>query len=359
MTATEQVLRDFLKATPRVALADLPTPVERLTKMEKTLGVGELWCKRDDLTGTLYGGNKVRKLEFLFGDARALGQKRAWTVGAIGSHHVLATALYGQKLGFEIHALQFPQPVTQHVRNNLLALSTTGAKLHLVGKEKLPFKVIEQHVKAFFNKGEGSSYLIPGGGSSKIGALGYVLAAFELARDIAENRCPEPDYIFVPAGTCGTLAGLWCGLQLAGLKSRLIGVRVIDSILCNTPLIRKLVMGITKILKSRGIDQEPLKIARYKWILLHSEFGKGYGVEKPEATALARELSEAEKISLEPTYTAKAFHGIFSNRNKFDLKQKKVLFWNTFSSADLSDLIKAGDNKLLPADYKGFFEDLK
>ena len=132
-------------------------------------------------------------------------------------------------------------------------------------------------------------------------------------------------------------------------------MRVIDSILCNTALIRKLVMTITSTLRAEGLNRDPLKIAKYKWILCHSDFGKGYGVEKPEATSLAKELDKLEKISLEPTYTAKTFHAILSNRDKFDLQRKKVLFWNTFSSANLSERIKAGNKNLLPEDYQGFF----
>ena len=104
---------------PHLPLGELPTPVERLALPAR----GEVWVKRDDLSALAYGGNKIRKLEFLLADATARGCEAVWTLGAIGSHHALATALYAEPAGLDTHILHFPQPLTEHVRQVLLALS--------------------------------------------------------------------------------------------------------------------------------------------------------------------------------------------------------------------------------------------
>src|SRR5688572_3769772 len=106
------------RALPRIALGDYPTPVERSAALSKSLGC-ELFIKRDDLSGLPYGGNKVRKLEFLFGDLKARDKTAAITVGGLGSHHVLATVLYGNKVGVKIGAALFPQPLTEHAQDTL------------------------------------------------------------------------------------------------------------------------------------------------------------------------------------------------------------------------------------------------
>jgi 1-aminocyclopropane-1-carboxylate deaminase/D-cysteine desulfhydrase-like pyridoxal-dependent ACC family enzyme len=97
----------------RLSLGTYPTPVHELTQASR--GGCSLWVKRDDLTGEAYGGNKVRKLEYLLADARARGATRLVTIGAVGSHHVLATTLYGRREGFAVEAALVPQPRTDHV----------------------------------------------------------------------------------------------------------------------------------------------------------------------------------------------------------------------------------------------------
>ncbi|MCX6898890.1 MAG: pyridoxal-phosphate dependent enzyme [Verrucomicrobia bacterium] len=126
-------LRDTM---PFVPLGTYPTPVERLTTVEHAARLpagGQLWVKRDDLSGEPWGMSKVRKLEHYFGDARAAGARRVLTFGPLGSNHTLATALYGQQLGFEVHLQLWPEPPAERVRQTLLAERALGAKLFLVG----------------------------------------------------------------------------------------------------------------------------------------------------------------------------------------------------------------------------------
>src|SRR5690606_25476577 len=118
-----------LERLPRLELATLPTPVTACAALSRALRT-QVMCKRDDQTSAIYGGNKVRKLEFLLGDARAKGCDALSTVGAFGSHHVLASTIHGRALGFEVHAVLLPQPWTSHVAENLRADLAAGAVLH-------------------------------------------------------------------------------------------------------------------------------------------------------------------------------------------------------------------------------------
>src|SRR5688572_13833817 len=115
-----------LARIPWMSLAEVPTPVQPI---DLQIGGAECWIKRDDLTSQIYGGNKVRKLEFLLAHAAARGVKRLITAGAAGSHHALATAVFGRQTGFAVSLVLFPQPLTDHVRAVLLTDAALGAEL--------------------------------------------------------------------------------------------------------------------------------------------------------------------------------------------------------------------------------------
>lgn len=338
-----------------VSLADLPTPVERLSDLGSEVGIDELWVKRDDLTSTVYGGNKVRKLEFLLGHALAQDYDGVWTVGAIGSHHVLATSLYARQLGLEPHALHFPQPLTDHVLEVLRALSTTRPNLELVdSKHALPIKMAKHHVKRWLSRSD-DPYYIPGGGSSPLGVLGYVNAAYELASQVEAGELPEPKAIYVAAGTCGTLAGLTLGIRLSGLSTEVIGVRVVDKVLANPVLTANLANRAGRILSRTGVDVPRIR-ARHVQIV-NEQFGAGYGEETPEgrkAIELAERFAEFE---LDPTYTAKAFAGLLSAVENSEDPPSPLLYWHTLSSADLTPLIaKSNPERDLPREYRKYFD---
>ncbi len=338
---------------PHVSLANLPTPVESLDRLGEELGIKGLWVKRDDKTATLYGGNKVRKLEFILADAVEQGHKRVWTVGAVGSHHVLATSLYARKLGLEPHALHFPQPLTEHVREVLRALSTTEPQLELIGsKHALPGAMIKSRVKEWLSRAE-NPYYIPGGGSSPRGVLGYVNGALELARQIDNGDLPLPDAIFVAAGTCGTLSGLALGSRMAELPCPIIGVRVVDKVLANPLVAASLANRAGKILADCGVEVP--HIGPTDITIIDNQIGPGYG----EATAQGtRALERAQKLGgleLDPTYTAKAFAGLLDFIEQSQKPLTNLLYWHTLSSADLSPLIEEADVMHgLPEAYREF-----
>ncbi|HEX6693602.1 MAG TPA: pyridoxal-phosphate dependent enzyme, partial [Longimicrobiales bacterium] len=199
-------------AIPWVELATLPTPIETVTLPpaggENALSVQ---VKRDDLSGDAYGGNKVRKLEFLLAAARARGATRVVTAGAFGSHHALATTVYARRLGFDVTTILFPQHVTPHVRGIPLMCAALGAEVRFTPRmEGVPFALWRAALD-----GRGRTCVIPPGGSDAIGTLGYVEAGLELAAQWQESRSKRPARIHVAAGTLGTAAGLALGLALA------------------------------------------------------------------------------------------------------------------------------------------------
>jgi 1-aminocyclopropane-1-carboxylate deaminase/D-cysteine desulfhydrase-like pyridoxal-dependent ACC family enzyme len=343
------------RAIPHVALADLPTPVQAIFRAGDVLGAPKLYIKRDDLSGADYGGNKVRKLEFLLGEALAQGHKDVMTMGAIGSHHVLATSIYARKLGLNPAAQHFPQPITPHVLKNLRALSTTRPELSLVGHPaQLPFEIFKAKLDAWLAR-RPPTYLVPAGGSSALGAVGYVNAALELAAQIERGELPEPDYLFVTTGTGGTFAGLLLGTKMACLKTQVIGVRVVDRAVCNSPNMLRLANGCAALLRTYGIDASTLTLRDIR--LVDGYIGDGYGI--PTAAALWAEgvFRDNEGIDLDFTYTAKTAAAICGERDRLGLKDKTVLYWHTLSSADLSNrLAEADPARDLPAAYQIFFE---
>ena len=319
-------------AIPFVPLGQFPTPVERVGGV---LGERvELWVKRDDRSGSsgLYGGNKVRKLEFLLGDARARGAKRLVTLGGFGSHHVLATAIYGQAQGYGVDAIVFPQPITGHVKETVLAGAAAGCTFHAVNgyAAVVPLSLS-------LRARSGSHWIAPGG-SSPTGTLGYVAAALELAEQVRAGRLPVPEVIYLALGSCGTVAGLLVGLAVAGLPVPLVAVRVVPSIVCNRRRTVALALQTARLLARHGVSVPPLPLDSLR--VDHRFFGGAYGLATPQAEA-AVERAARGGLHLETTYTGKAFAALCADADAGRLDGKAVLFLDTFSSADLGPLLAA------------------
>jgi 1-aminocyclopropane-1-carboxylate deaminase/D-cysteine desulfhydrase-like pyridoxal-dependent ACC family enzyme len=301
-------------------LGALPTPVERLP----ALGV---WVKRDDLSGALYGGNKVRKLEFLLADAAGRGARRIVTLSAFGSHHLLATALYGKQAGLEVCGLVCPQPSTEHARDTLLLSAGAGACLHPVcNLAAVPVAL----AVAARRHGDGVRVFIPPGGSSPLGALGYVAAAFELAEQVQAGALPRPDAIYLPLGSGGTTAGLAVGMRLTKLEGvRLLAVRAYDRLLANTHHLAWLANRTAALIRAAGGPDAGRFRAR-DFDLIDDQFGSGYGRATPAAQA-AHAVAAHWGLRVETTYTAKALAAVLARPRR----RGQVVFWNTYSSVPL------------------------
>lgn len=331
-------------------LANLPTPVLRLDNVSAQAGA-EIWIKRDDLTSHVYGGNKVRKLEFVLGDALLRKKKTLVTMGGLGSNHGLATAIFGDQLGFDVVLKLMAQPINEYVLKNLRLFAAFRAQIdYCPTMARLAweyFIIARLRYK--------SAYFVPAGGSSPLGVLGYVNAGLEIAKAINNKEMPLPEKIFVAAGTCGTMAGLALGLALAEISTTVVGVKVAPASVANEKKAVRLAEKTLDLL--RGHDPAIPKITLGPDLIYMDTtyFGKGYGHETKKGKKAISIIKESEGLDLEPTYTGKAFAAVLDHA-KFT--KGPVLFINTFNSVDFSDKAQAVDIKSLPEDVSRFF-DLK
>lgn len=334
-----------LRNIPHIALAELPTPVERLDALSEHAGA-EIWVKRDDVTAQRYGGNKVRKLEYVLGEAFAGEHDTLITSGAAGSHHALATALFGAEHGLKVHAVLMPQRYSAHAEEHLRALLVAGAEVHPArgGATVLPGVMALSARLRFRGR---SPFVIPPGGSSVAGVIGHVEAGLELARQMEAGVLPEPEAVFVALGTGGTAAGLAVGLAAAGVTARVVGVRVVPRALANHTVLRSLVnRTVAHLRKLDNRFPDVSVLARRRLVIDHAEVGEGYGVPTSAGRNAARLAQEMAGIELEPTYTSKAFaatlrwaHGSMAHR--------RVLYIHTLSGAELGPSVARGPT--LPA----------
>ena len=355
----------YLKQSlPYVSLTDLPTPVQKLDKLGQKLGIGGLYIKRDDLSGRVYGGNKVRKLEFLLGDALKRGAKEVVTFGAVGSNHALATAIYAGQVGMRSISMLMPQPNTYYVRRNLLMSHYAGAELHLCGSRlESPTTVPMLRLATMYQlmrhrlKNGSMPILIPPGGSSPVGVLGFINAALEFKNQILNGDMPEPDYIYVASGTMGTAIGLQMGLELAGLNSRLVSVRVTGESIVNEQRMLNLIGKVNAFLQSLDESFPGVEITPAGLDIRHDFYGKQYALFTKEGMQAVSLMKEYEGIKLDGTYTGKTMAAVVADAGKSLLKDKKVLFWNTLNSRDFSHYISNIDYHDLPREFHRYFQE--
>lgn len=302
---------------PFIALGDSPTPVRKLTGITRN----DVWCKDESGYGRGgWGGNKVRKLEWLLPEARRRGANTIFTVGATGTNWGLAAAVYARELGIDTALALIDQPEDEHVREQQHRLRQSGATLHFTHSKPLTIAaapwLLLRHTR-----GMKLPYYLPAGGSAALGVLGYVEAGLELAAQVAAGELPEPRHIVTAVGSGGTVAGLALGCALAGLRSSVLGVVVNDTLPLETRDLIRLADRASTVLRRRGaeFDDPALGLETTRAYL-----GDGYGHPTPEATAAAGLAADAG-LRLEPVYTAKAFAAALS----VDLNGP-VLFLNTY-----------------------------
>jgi D-cysteine desulfhydrase len=321
------------KSLPCLQLANLPTPVEAFAFPDAVSSPAPaLWIKRDDKSCELYGGNKVRKLEFVLAEAIQQGKKALVTFGATGTNHGVATALFCQKLGIACKVFLFDQPETEAVRENFKLMQHFGADLQYRGP--LYRAALSFYWEKMSNKND--AYYLTAGGSNVAGCIGFVNAAFELKQQIQQGLIPEPDLIYCAVGSNSTAAGLTLGCQLAGLKSRVVGVRVVPARLgfipvCTTNAIRALMVQTYNSLKHQDPSIPAIDLPE---IALDENFyGRGYG-HPTRAGRDATELFGLAGIKLEPTYTAKTAAAVL--RQCAAQPGQNILYWHTYNSVDMS-----------------------
>ena len=251
-------------------LSERPTPVRELA------GLG-VWVKEDGAFGSGgWGGNKVRKLEWLIPDAQRRGRRSILTFGGLGTNWGLATALYAREHGLETALALVDQPIDAHVSAQLARLDASGARIHRTHTKARTVAMLPW-LLARNARGGRPPYLLPAGGSSPVGALGYVEAALEIAAQVEDGTLPEPAHVVVPVGTGGTAAGLALGLQLAGLRTRVVGIVVNDQLRLDAPVIARLARRTAACWSAAARSSAQLRLGPDMLDLTRDQIGAGYG----------------------------------------------------------------------------------
>jgi L-cysteate sulfo-lyase len=317
---------------PRIRLAHLPTPLEHMPNLSRELNGPEIWIKRDDCTGMSSGGNKTRKLEFLLAEARDQGADIVLTQGATQSNHARQTAACAAKLQMDCHILLEDRTgKTDHdytESGNIFLDYLHGATVERFPAN--PDMNAELAKVAARLKSEGRKpYMIPGGGSNPIGALGYVNAAMELIGQ-ANDLGLRIDHIVQATGSAGTQAGLITGL--AGIRSGvpLLGISVRAPRDQQEENVFKLACATADLCGVSGA-------VRREDIAANSDYvGKGYGFSTPGSLEAIQMLARLEGILLDPVYTGKGMAGFLDLTRKGMFKKgQNVVFLHTGGSVGL------------------------
>ncbi len=336
---------------PHVSLGRFPTPAGPLEGLNDRC---RLYIKDDGPSGPLYGGNKVRKLEFLLAAARRQGAQEVMTFGVAGSNHALATALYAEQQGLRCISVLTPQTNARYVARNLLVALTTNAELHHFDSEDDAARGARELREQRKRDDLPAPMVIPGGGSSPLGTVGFVNAAFELAAQIEAGLLPEPDRIYVALGTMGTAAGLLLGLRASGLKSRLVPIRVVRESIANGPGMQRLYEETNRLLHEtdHSFPLIPFGLDGIR----DDQYGQKYAVFTEAGVAARRRVESACGLALEGTYTSKAMAALLADADGGALDGQDVLFWNTYNGVDLAERIAGLDYRRLPAPFHTYFE---
>jgi D-cysteine desulfhydrase len=304
--------------------------------LERELGAAPLYLKRDDLSSPIYGGNKVRTLEVLFGAARAAGARTIVATGAFGSNHAVATVLHAARAGLEPGAILFPQPASWAALENL-RVSLARARFLSVLRHwsLLPFAIWQ-------TRGPERSVMLPGGATPD-GALGYVAAALELAEQVASGVLAPPACVAVGIGSTCTTAGLLVGFAHAArlgvgfrVPPRVLAVRVTPWPVTSRFRILNLAVRTSRRLSElagdAGLRLERSELSRLLE-LDGGQLGPGYG--RPSTSGLAAiELFRKHRLfELDTTYSGKAFAGFAKLATR--LREAPLVWWSTKSTAPL------------------------
>jgi D-cysteine desulfhydrase len=308
-------------------LCTLPTAVEPIAELGE-----RAFVKRDDQTHPIYGGNKLRKLELIAGEIRRRRATEVITFGGTGTNAGVATAMVCQQLGVRCQVLTFDQPPSPTVDKNQALMRHFGARLVPLGPlwaAALAWQLHPQHLSRH-------TYFLFAGCSNPVATFGYVNAAFELRRQIERGECPEPTEIIVAASTAATLAGLTLGCALAGLSSRVVGVRVAPDRVgpvasCTTQVVTRMMHECRERLAN--LHPEVASVDLPEPTLLDEFYGAGYGIQSTAGdNAITR--AAASGLDLEQTYSGKAFAAFLSRLQR---APGPLMFWNTYNSRPTPD----------------------
>ncbi len=322
----------LLTGFPRVPLAHLPTRLEFLPRLTELLDGPEIWVKRDDCTGLATGGNKTRKLEFSMGEALEQGADTIITVGAVQSNHVRQTAAAACKLGMKCevlleHRIGNPSELYR-TSGNVLLDRIFGANLREY-KKGADFEAAMEEIAGEVRANGGTPYIIPGGASNPVGALGYVGCAEELLRQCDEQDVAF-DHVVLASGSAGTHAGLAVGLRGNGSDLPMLGIGV------NIPRDQQEEKVFGLAVETATYVGKPGCVAREDIVADCNYVGPGYGEPTEAMNEAVLMLARLEGLLFDPVYSGKALAGMidYVRQGRFS-QSEKIVFLHTGGVAGL------------------------
>ena len=334
-TYTVEEAKNLLARLPRTSLGFYPTPLHKLERLSAELGVN-IYLKRDDLSGvSTFGGNKMRKLEYLLGDALAQGADTVFTYGATQSNHAMQTVAAACKCGLHpvLYLVSVVEPDKETLRANLLLDYIYGAEVHIVqmepGEEEADaearsFAMGAEHVERLRAKGK-HPYDVPMGGASPVGSVGFAGGFVELEEQCAAAGI-KPDYLYHASGTGGTLAGLAAGRALLGADMRIVSVAVSpkdEGYEARTADLANRALGVIGASNDVRVSAEDLQVER-------GYFAPGYEIPNEWGNGAIRRLARTEGVLMDTVYSGKAFGGLLDHIERGIVPQgSTVVFWHT------------------------------
>jgi D-cysteine desulfhydrase len=316
---------------PRRRYTPGPTPIEPLARLSRELGGPEIWIKRDDLLGLAAGGNKTRKLEFLVGDALAKGCDTLVTTGAVQSNHCRLTAAAAAKEGLKCRLVLEQRVAGSYdpkASGNNLLFDLLGVESVEVVEADADVQAAMQTLADDIGKKGQKAYVIPGGGSNALGAVGYAACAQELMVQLFDEQLAI-DHIVCASGSAGTHAGLLAGLVGLNAQIPITGISVRRSRVEQESLVRLLTKDCADVLGT-------VSPVRRDVAVLDDWVGPGYSLPSPEMVEAVRMTASLEGVLLDPVYTGKAMAGLIAlARQGRWTTREKVLFLHTGGSPAL------------------------
>jgi len=322
----------LLSRFPRLRFAHLPTRLELLENLTAELGGPRIWIKRDDCTGLSSGGNKTRKLEFLMADAQQKKATAVITQGAVQSNHARQTAAIAAKLGMRCHILLEDRTGNEdpsyRLNGNVLLDRLHGASVSLRPGGTDMNAEMEHLAESLRAAGE-TPYVIPGGGSNTIGALGYVNAALELVAQ-ANDMNLRIDRVVHATGSTGTQAGLVAGLTAINSGIPVLGIGVRAPRPQQEEGVYKLARATAELIGAPEVVKREDVVANCDYV------GPGYGLPTPGMAEAVKMLAALEGILLDPVYSGKGMAGLIDLIRRGELEgDRDVVFLHTGGSAAL------------------------
>ena len=334
----------------KLSFASIPTPIARHTVWDGK-NKRQVWVKHDDKTSELYGGNKVRKLEYVLQRAKERGAQRIATFGAVGSNHALATAILSSSCGFECTCFLAHQKPTPNISRTLNMHLQLGTELLRWGGSVKQLELFRRYIQGRH------TWVVPLGGSSWLGVVGFVNAGLELASQIDDGLMIEPKRIYIANGTMGSVAGLALGLALAQKAIDIHAIRVADNRYTHPAVLARIMAKTTSML--HRLDASiPADLADHVRVVWRDDFfAGGYAVVDAATTSAVETAKERFDLQLETTYTGKAFAALLADMQA-DESLSDCLFWNTYSSAPLSVGNEAPvESAALPHEFWRYFDE--